>query len=123
MSALIAIALRLGVPQRFAKAAVIAALAVLAIAALAVLKSCYDASVVRQHEAERRAAAAQADREADRRSATQRRTDDARLAQEAEALRRTYEDATNDADRRLARHRCIRLQQAARASGRQPPAC
>jgi hypothetical protein len=60
---------------------------------------------------------------ADEQSSTRRRTDDRRLDQEATQLKEVQTDAHNPTDARLARHRCIRLQQQARAAGRAAPDC
>lgn len=57
MTFLIGLVARLGVPERFRRAAAIAATIIAALALLAVLKGCYDRSVIRDHEADREAAA------------------------------------------------------------------
>lgn len=122
-SALIPFALKLGIPVRFAKIAVIGTLIVLAVALLGLGKCAYDRSVIKSHEARQDAANAKADRKADAKAAEQRRTDDSRLTQERTELQRSTDNAKTDADRRLAFHRCLRLQQAARAANRKPPSC
>jgi hypothetical protein len=119
---LAAAAMKLGVAERFAKPAGMAGAAILLLLAAWVLKSCYDARLIERHEAGQRAATAKADRKADTKAAEQRRADDTRLATETRQLEKSRE-ADTDLDRRLARHRCLRLQQAARAGGREPPAC
>jgi hypothetical protein len=63
---------RLGVPERFRRAAAIALAVVALVALLATLKGCYDRSVVNQHEAEREAKATDA-----RETAAAERLDDA----------------------------------------------
>ena len=63
------------------------------------------------------------DRRADQAAAAQRRKDDIRINQEASALERIAEIETTDMARRLARHRCIRMQQQARRDGGIAPAC
>lgn len=98
----------------------------LALALLLVLgtaKCAYDRSVIRNYTANQNAANAKADRKADQAAAEQRREDDARLTTERKQLEEAGKNATNPTDRRIARHRCIRLQQDARAAGREPPAC
>jgi uncharacterized protein HemX len=123
MGFLASLALGLGVPQRFAKAAGILGAVMLLIALLGLGKCAYDRSIIKAHTARQEASNARADRKADTRAAETRRSDDARLAQEQQQLERAQANAQNDTDRRLARHRCLRLQQAARAAGREPPAC
>jgi hypothetical protein len=123
MPALIALALKLGVPPKFAKAATIAALFVLAMSLLALGKCAYDRSIINTHEAKQEAATAKADRKADTAAAEQRRVDDSRLTTEAQELNRSTDHAQTDLDRRLAFQRCLRLQQAARAKHGVVPAC
>lgn len=123
MMGLIALALKFGVPPKFAKAAVIAALFALVIAFFALGKCAYDKSIISRHEVKQEAATAKADRKADTHAAEQRRADDSRLTQEADQLKKVQDNAKTDTDRRLARHRCIRLQQAARRDSKLAPAC
>ena len=86
-------------------------------------KAAYDSRVVENANNRAQAQAAKADRKADAKAAEERRTDDTRLATEAAELRKASENADNPTARRVARQRCIRLQQAARAAGSEPPAC
>jgi hypothetical protein len=86
-------------------------------------KALYDHSVISKHDTKVEAKTAKADRKADNHAADQRRTDDARLNQEASQLQKVQTNAKSNHDRSLARARCIRLQQSARAAKRQPPAC
>lgn len=116
------LAMKLGVAERFARPVGIGAVVIALLLALWALKSCYDARLIATHDAGQRAATAEADRKADTKAAEQRRADDARLSTETRELEKSRE-ADTDVDRRLARHRCLRLQQAARAERRQPPAC
>lgn len=60
---------------------------------------------------------------ADANAATQRRADDLRLNDEGAQLKEAQRNAQSPTDRRLARHRCIRLQQQARKAGQPTPAC
>lgn len=120
---LIKLAINLGIPERFAKPLLIVLAAVLLIGGLGIGKCSYDKSVIEKHAAKQDAANAKADRKADAVVAEQRRKDDARLTQEAQQLERTQDNAKTDADRRVARHHCLRLQQAARRDGKQPPTC
>jgi uncharacterized protein YqgC (DUF456 family) len=112
----------LGAGGRVAPFVGAALLLVVAIALLATLRSCYDSRVIAVHEAMVGAATARADRVADQKAAEQRRRDDRRLGSEAAALEGAR-NAPTDLERRRARHSCLRLQQAARAAGREPPAC
>lgn len=111
------------VGPRFAKAAIVATLIVLLIALLALGKCAYDKSIIDRHEAKQEAATAKADRRADTKAAEQRRADDNRLTSESDQLEKAQANAKTDLDRRLARNRCIRLQQAARRDGKLAPAC
>lgn len=124
MPALIAkLALRFGVTERAVKIALIALAVIAAITGLGVAKCTYDKGVVERASSKQAAANATADRKADAGAAVQRRTDDARLTQESHQLERSHANAQTDLDRRLARARCLRAQQAARANGSEPPAC
>ena len=123
MIPLIALVTRLGIPVRFAKPALIAALVAVLILAIGVAKCSYDRSVIAGHAARADAATAKADRKADDTAAVQRRADDSRLSSETTALEKVRIDAPDPVARRLARHRCLRLQQSARAAHREPPAC
>lgn len=101
--------------------ALVLGLAVLAGIAVAI----HDHRVIQNHDLKQAASNAVADRKADTKAADQRRDDDSRLSTEEAQLKGTN-DATKSqtpAERRLARQRCIRLQQAARASGSVAPAC
>lgn len=122
IATLASLAAGLGVPARFTKAAGIAALVALVVALLALGKCAYDSSVIDTHDAKRDAATATADRKADAAAATERRADDARLSTETRQLEGAR-NASTDLDRRLARHRCLRMQQDARRAGHEPPAC
>jgi hypothetical protein len=68
-------------------------------------------------------ATVQADRAADAAAATRRRSDDARLAEEAAALERITENEADPVAARRAYLVCVRLQQQARAAGNLTPAC
>ncbi|MGJ0508946.1 MAG: hypothetical protein ACR652_17820 [Methylocystis sp.] len=121
---LASLALKAGIPARFAKFAVIAALVMLLIVGLGVAKCTYDRSVINAHDAKRDAATAKADRKADEHAAVQRRTDDARLATETQEVKDAVEEAKRTgADPRAAYYACVRLQQSARARLQPPPDC
>lgn len=99
--------------------------ALLAIAAVIAVKV-RDHRMIASHDAKQDAVNSKADRKADEHAAETRRVDDTRLAGEEAQLQKVREDNAklpNATDRRLARQRCIRLQQAARAEGRESPAC
>lgn len=121
---LIGLALKLGIPARFAKVAVIASLVVLLIVGLGVAKCAYDRSVIKAHDTKRDAAIAKADRKADAKAAEERRADDSRLAKESTEIKEAVNEAGSDpAARRAAYYRCVRLQQSARARGQPSPDC
>ena len=83
----------------------------------------HDRNVIKTHDAGQAAVTAIADRKADTTAAVERRADDARTADEKTQLEKAQANAPTDLDRRLARMRCIRLQQDARRLGKQSPAC
>ena len=124
LAPLIGLALKVGIPARFAKIAVIASLVVLLVVGLGVAKCAYDRSVIKAHEAERDAATAKADRKADTKAAEERRSDDARLTTETQEIKDAVEEAKRTgADPRAAYYACVRLQQSARARGESSPDC
>lgn len=121
---LIGWALKLGIPARFAKIAVIAALVTLLVVGLGVAKCAYDRSIIRAHDAQRDAATAKADRAADAKAAEERRSDDARLTKEGQEIKEAINEAGNDpAARRAAYYRCVAKQQEARQKGALVPDC
>lgn len=121
---LIGLALKAGIPAKFAKPAIIATLIVLLVVGLGVAKCAYDRSVIKSHEAERDLAIERADRKADAKAAEERRSDDARLTTEAQEIKEAINEAGNDpAARRAAYYRCVELQQSARARGEPPADC
>jgi len=123
MGSFIAWLIARGVGQRAARPVAYLLVAIVVAFVLGGAKCAYDASIISRHEARQEAATAKADRKADAHAAEQRRTDDTRLDQESTQLQKAQANATSDTDRRLARHRCLRLQQAARRERREPPAC
>lgn len=124
MTWLIALALKAGIPQKYAKFAVVAVLVVLLIVGLGVAKCAYDRSIIKAHDAERDAAIAKADRRADAKSAEERRADDARSAAESQEIKEAINEARSEGrDARAAYYECVKLQQSARASGKPPPDC
>ncbi len=123
-SFLIPFALKLGIPQRFVKAAIIGAgIILLGLAILAAVKI-HDHRVIAAHEAKQEAATAKADRKADSHAAEQRRADDARSTQETQQIKEAVNEAGSDpAARRAAYYRCVQLQQSARKSGKRAASC
>jgi flagellar biosynthesis component FlhA len=123
IATLIARLVALGCPPGLAKPllGIVAALVILG--ALWGGKCAYDRSVIDKHDAKVEAKTAKADRKADSHAAEQRRADDTRLTNETEELKRSTDHAQTNHERSLARARCIRLQQSARAAGRQSPSC
>ena len=121
---LIGLALKAGIPARFAKIAVIGSLIVLLVVGLGVAKCAYDRSIIKAHDAERDAATAKADRKADAQSAEERRADDTRLAHETNEVKEAVNEARVEGrDPRAAYYECVKLQQSARALGKPPPDC
>jgi hypothetical protein len=120
---LMKLAAGIGIPARFQKAAIIGAGALLLLLAIFAAVKIHDHRVIAAHEAKQDAANAKADRKADTKAAEQRRADDTRLTQEAGQLKEVQANAKTNHDRSLARARCIRMQQSARAAKRQPPDC
>ena len=60
---------------------------------------------------------------ADEHAAGRRLIDADRLRTEEQGLKGVRHEGQNPTERRLARHRCLRAQQSARAAGRPAPAC
>lgn len=121
---LIPYVLKLGIPAKFAKPAIYAALITLAVLALGVAKCTYDHRIIAAHEAKQDAANAKADRKADQKAAEQRRTDDTRLQTETQEIKDAVQKAGSDpAARRAAYYDCVRKQQLARSKHLQPASC
>jgi len=120
---LIAMVIGWGVPAKFAKPF----LAIMGVALLAILffggKALYDHSVIAKHDAKVEASQAKADRKADNKAAEQRDKDNVRRTAETQELKDVQAHYSDPATRKREFYRCIRLQQAARANGSQPPAC
>jgi hypothetical protein len=124
MGFLLGLALKLGIPSRFAKGAVIAAIIGLAIALLGLGKCAYDRSIIKAHDAKQEAAVAKADRKADAKAAEQRRADDARSTAEDTEIKEAINEAkATGADPRAAYYKCVQLQQRARRDHKPPPDC
>jgi hypothetical protein len=86
-------------------------------------KAIYDHNVVSHYKDKVEASQAKADRKADQNAAQAEKYDVSRQNQEADELIKVQDNAKNEQDRRLAFHRCLRLQQRARDNGLKPPAC
>lgn len=123
MFGLIPLLIGWGVPAKYAKIVAIVGAVVLALVFLFGLKACYDHSIIANHDAKTEASAAKADRKADTKASEQRDKDIARQNQEADQLMKVQQNAKTENDRRLAFHRCLSLQQRARANGLKPPTC
>lgn len=124
MTWLIGLALKAGIPPKFAKFAVIAALVALLVTGLGVAKCAYDRSIIKAHDAARDAATAKADRKADTKAAEERRSDDARSTDEAAQIKEAVDEARSKGrDPRAAYYECVKLQQSARARGKPSPDC
>lgn len=114
-----------GLSERRARQLSIGLIIMVGLLALWLAKLAYDRSLISHHDASQAAETARADRVADAKAATQRRTDDARLEAEADALEKVTENVSI-ADPRAARrayYECVRMQQSARELGRLTPAC
>lgn len=119
------IAEALGIP----KALVMGAGVLLLVAFLMTGKCAYDKSIIHTHDTEIELNAAIEDRKADTTAAEQTKVDEARRQFEADQLQKAEANAPkdpaipDDRERALAFHRCLSLQQRARANGLEPPAC
>ncbi|MFL6728070.1 MAG: hypothetical protein ACJ8FS_16380 [Sphingomicrobium sp.] len=111
------------VGPKFAKPAIFGALGLLILLALWGGKCVYDHSIIAAHDAKIEASQAKADRKADNNLATHATADTARQNQEADQLTKVQQNAKTEHDRRIAFHKCLGLQQRARANGLQPPTC
>jgi hypothetical protein len=124
MLSLIGIALKLGIPPRFAKPAVIGAGIVLLLLAIFAAVKIHDHRVIATHEAKQDAANAKADRKADAKAAEQRRSDDTRITVETQEINNAVSEAKRTgADPRAAYYSCVGLQQRARAAKLVVPTC
>lgn len=112
-----------GVPSKLAKPLLFIFAAALIVIALGVGKCAYDNKVIHNANLERENAQEKADRKADNAAAEQRRIDDARAVKEGQELKDVQVKYADPAERKRAYYRCIRLQQAARRDGIEPPAC
>ncbi len=125
IAALVAFAVRLGVPGRFAGAVVWFAIFVALVAGLATLKTIYARQLIAGHDASVSATVAPKVRAADGVAADTRRTDDARTAAETQTLEKVIYHAPSApiSDARRSYYDCLRVQQNARAARNPAPAC
>lgn len=124
MTWLISLALKLGIPDRFAKLAVIAALLFGTLTILGIAKCSYDRNIVEKHDAKQEAATAKADRKADTKAAEQRRVDDSRSTAESTQIKEAIDEARHTGgDVRAAYYECVRKQQTARREHKPSPDC
>ena len=118
-----------GVPARFARAIVWGAIIASLIGCLALAKCGYDRRTIAAHDTARDLELSDGARAADGNAATARVEDTARLSTESVSLNEVIANAppppepASLSDARRAYYECIRVQQAARASGRPAPAC
>lgn len=93
------------------------------------MKAAYDAAVVDDYRTEVNLDASRKDHKADIKAAERAAADARRLDFEIDQLEKAVTNApqdpnvADDTERRLAYHRCLRLQQTARANGSEPPRC
>lgn len=119
------LATMLGVP----KFVVWGGIVLLAIGLFFGAKALYDHSIIDAHDTKVNLEAAKADRAADQAAAEQAAKDKVRLDFEQDQLEGAVKNApkdpnvADDTERRLAFHRCLRLQQRAAANGLEPPRC
>lgn len=123
MNFLIALALRAGIPDRFAKAATIAILMTIVIVGLGIAKCSYDRSII---QADRERAAVKdlkSARKADDKAAIRRAADQSRNAQEEREVRNAIEAQPHgDITPRQRARACVILCQQHRATGNRVPA-
>lgn len=120
MASLLSLAVSAGVPQRFAKPVVVAALAVLAIAAFFGAKALYDRSVIRDHEQKQEVKQARREEKADANLYRQKSADEAAARQRQQEIDDATRDIPDQAPSARQRARtCLEL----RRQGLDHPAC
>ncbi len=118
------IALRTGMGARTVRIGLAILLLLLAIGAWKLWLSNHDDAVVATRDLQAENTAFKAKARADGVVARQRTKDEGRLRAETRSLQEIdHAPNASDLDRRLARHRCLRAQQAARVERRSPPEC
>jgi uncharacterized protein HemX len=124
VSFLIALALKAGVSQRFAKFAVIAALISALVVGLGVAKCAYDRSVIKAHEAKAEMKQAKRERKADANLQTAKSRDEAASQQRREEIdnaTRNFPDQAPSARQRA--RACVELRRQAQERRAPVPAC
>lgn len=117
------LALRVGVPQRFAKLAAIAGAIIGAVILLCAARALLRELIISRHEAKVEAHAQKAGRAADARAADRRLADAERRHSDTEQLKGTLDATAPDPDaRRRAFYDCLSRQRQARVDGQRPPA-
>jgi len=115
---MIGLLVTLGVPQRFAKPALIILAVVLAFALLALGKCAYDAAIIGNHDNTRSATIAVDGREGEARAADQRRTDDAVIFNQSREVLDAVQDLPDSTtSARQHARACVILRQQASAAG------
>lgn len=129
MAFLISMVTGMGVPLKAAKPVIFGAFALLIVLAMWGGKCAYDHSIIATHDAKVEASQAKADRKADEAATAREEAQRERRDYETDQLTKAVEHAPkdpaidDDRERALAFHRCLSLQQRARANGLKPPAC
>lgn len=131
MPFLLSLALRLGVPARFAKFAVFAALAVALLAVLGTAKCVYDRSIIRKHDTAQqlkierdKLAQAAREREATTALVDRQRADEAAATNRQREIDNATRNIPDQAPSARQRSRvCIELRREAKTHGRNQPAC
>lgn len=121
---LIGLALKAGIPSRFAKIAVVASLIVLLVVGLGVAKCAYDRSVIERHTSEMKAKQAKRERQADANLERQKDVDEAAARQRKEEIDNATRNIPDQAPSQRQRARaCLELVRQAAAAGEPKPAC
>jgi hypothetical protein len=112
-----------GIPERFAKVALIVLAVILAVALIALGKCAYDATIIRNHDNARNATIAVDARDGEANAADQRRTDDAAIFNQSEEVKHAVDSLpeTTTSARQHARA-CVILRQQSQAGATGIPA-
>jgi len=118
-----------GVPARAAKPVGFVGIGIIVLIVLWGAKCMIEKQAVDSYQTQVELNAAVEDRKADQKAADQAAKDEDRLNYEADQMEEAVKNAPkdpaipDDRERALAFHRCLSLQQRARANGLQPPRC
>jgi uncharacterized protein HemX len=124
LAPLIGLALKVGIPTRFAKIAVIGTLIVLLVVGLGVAKCAYDRSVIERHTSGQQAKQTKRERTADTNLKRQRDADEAAAAQRQQEIENATRNIPDQAPSARQRARaCLELRRQAQADGRPLPTC